>query len=231
MSSTNTSDTTKMSAAAKTTKKSVAAKTETPAAAAAPVAAAPAPAPAKATKKAAAPKAEAAPAVAAPVPAAVEATPAVAADEDIGATLLKHITELHDQLAAQKAAVSATAATLKTIEKLAGRVIKKADRRRKRKSADGAKSTSVCVFVKEVPVTDELASFLGKPKGTLFARSAVTKAVIDYAKSHNLMVSQQIKPDAALRKLLKVTEADNLSILNLQKYLAPHFVKAPVAAA
>jgi hypothetical protein len=47
------------------------------------------------------------------------------------------------------------------------------------------------------------------------------------------MDKQVIKADAALRKLLALTEKDELKILNLQRFLKPHYLKdavAPVAA-
>jgi chromatin remodeling complex protein RSC6 len=223
-----------MSAAAvKSTKKS----TKTEAAAPAPVAAAPAvvaAAPAKETK---APKAKAAekpaaapaaaPVVAAPVAAAAPATPVE--DEDLGAQLQKSITALHEQLAALKTAAATAATALKTIEKQAARVAKKAVRRRKQRKVDGA-APKECYFTKPLRITDELCSFLGKAKGTEMTRAEVTKGVIAYAKSHNLMEKQNIKADATLRKLLTINETDKLNILNLQTYVNRHYVKpTPVA--
>jgi chromatin remodeling complex protein RSC6 len=218
-------DSIKMSAAAKTSKKS--AKTETAApAVAAPAAATPAPKAKKVKEeKVVAPVAAAPTPVAAPAPEA-----AVAAEEDVGAALQKAITELHEQLSSLKAAASTAAAALKSIEKQAARVVKKAERKRKRTS-NKATSSADCVFTRPVKITDELCSFLGKPKGTEISRSAVTKGVMAYARSHNLMDKQTIKADAALRKLLTLTEADTLTILNLQKYLSRHYVKdAPKSA-
>ena len=212
-----------MSNAKSTTKKAAAAtKVEAPA----PVVAA-ATTTTKTTKKAAEKVAQAP--VVAPV---VNSTPAVveSQDEDISAVLQKTISDLHEQLNNIKAAVATAANTIKSIEKQAGRVIKKADRKRKNRSvaADGTKKP--CEFTKLTKITDELCAFLGKPKGTEMTRSEVTKAVIAYAKSHNLMDKQAIKADAALRKLLTVTENDNLSILTLQKFLKRHYIKpAPVA--
>ena len=40
------------------------------------------------------------------------------------------------------------------------------------------------------------------------------------------MNKQQINADATLRKLLNLTEGDALSILNLQRYLKPHYPAA-----
>jgi chromatin remodeling complex protein RSC6 len=220
-----------MSAAVKSTKK-VATKTET--VVTAPVVAAAA---AVAAPKASAKKNDKATPVAAVTP-VVAAVPAVAAttevhEEDISATLQKSIADLHEQLTNLKAAASSAANALKTIEKQAGRVIKKADRRKKRKvetTEGGEPKVSTCIFTKPVKVTDELCAFLGKPKGTEVSRSAVTKGVLAYAKSHSLMDKQAIKADAALRKLLTLDEGQDLTILNLQKFLRRHYVKAiPVA--
>jgi chromatin remodeling complex protein RSC6 len=227
MSSATSSDNTKMSSAAAKSKKTAAAAAPAPAAPA-PVAAA-APAPAKTTKKAAAKAAE----VAAPAPAPVAAAPAAAAapakEENLGADLAKALADLQEQVAALKAGFSAISAGLKSAEKLGARLAKKGDRKRKRSKVEGA-APAPCIFTKPVKVTDELCSFLGVAKGTEVARSAVTKAVMDYAKSHNLMDKQTIKADGTLRKLLSLKESDTLNILNLQKFLSRHYVKAaPVA--
>lgn len=229
MSANSSSDISKMSsAAAKTSKKSAAAKT---AEVAAPVAAAaPAAAPAKASKKA---KAEVAAAAPAPVAAPVAPTPESVAhvtEEDQGAALQKSIAALQENLAAIKTAYSAAANALKAIEKQSARLAKRADRKKKRSTKTEGGEPKPCIFTKPVKVTDELCAFLGKPKGTEISRSAVTKGVMAYAKAHSLMDKQTIKADAALRKLLTLSETDSLSILNLQKYLGRHFVKAaPVA--
>jgi chromatin remodeling complex protein RSC6 len=160
----------------------------------------------------------------------VAATPSESVEEDVGASLHKSITELHEQLSALKTAASAAASALKVIEKQAARVIKKADRRRKRKTeaVEGAEPKP-CIFTKPVKISDELCSFLAQPKNTEVSRSAVTKGVMAYARANNLMDKQTIKADAALRKLLTLNEGDSLTILNLQKFLRRHYVKAPVA--
>ena len=227
MSSNTSSDNIKMSSA-KTSKKTVT-KTET---VAAPVAA---PVPVKAEKATKAKTAKAAEVVAAPVVAApvVAAAPApvAAAEEDVSATLIKSISELHDQLSNIKSAISTATNALKTIEKQAARVVKKADRRRRRKTdGDASAEAKPCIFTKPVKVSDELCAFLGQAKGTEVSRSAVTKGVMAYARSHNLMDKQTIKADAALRKLLTLADTDELTILNLQKFLRRHYIKAAPAA-
>jgi chromatin remodeling complex protein RSC6 len=211
--------------AAKTTKKTT--KTEVAAAAVvAPIVAAPV----KETK-AKASKKDVVAAVAAPVVAA-PAAPVAAVEEDVNSSLLKTIADLQEQVSTLKAGLVTLSNGLKTVEKQASRVVKKADKKRRRKteaSADG--KVKDCIFTKPVKISDELSSFLGLTKGTEISRSAVTKAIIDYARSRNLMDKQAIKADASLRKLLSVTEADNLTILNLQKFVNRHYIKAaPVAA-
>lgn len=242
MSAISSSDNTKMSAApAKSSSKKSAAKT---AEVAVPVSA-PAPAPAKASKKekAKAEKPVETPAVVAVAPVstasaavAVSAAPsaAVTVSDDHSGALQTAIAALQEQLTSLKTATSTAAASLKSIEKLACRVVKDADKQRKRR---GRKATVVdengnpkprksCVFNIPTKVSAELCAFLGKPKDTELARSDVTKAVIQYAKDNKLMDKQTINTDGALRKLLGVTEKDEVKILNLQKYLSKHYVKA-----
>ena len=130
---------------------------------------------------------------------------------------------------------------MKKLEKQIPRELKKAQKGRRRKAetttATGepiAKKPSV--FTIPTQISDSLATFLGLAKGTQISRSEVTTRVCKYAKEHNLMDKQNIKPDAALRKLLGVKETDLLRILNLQKYLSVHYplsvkAKADKAAA
>jgi len=218
MSSTNTSSASIMSASKKSATKT-----------AAPVVAVVAVAPAAEKKtKTKAPKAEAAP-VAAP---AEQAEPVEAEGATDGSVLLKNIEELSEQLSGLKATLQTALLGLKTLEKQAARVVKKADRRGRRKAeaVEGAPKKP-CIFTTPVKISEELCSFLALSKGTEVSRSAVTKAVMAYARSHNLMEKQTIKADAPLRKLLSLKDSDpQLTILNLQTYLSRHYVKAvPVA--
>jgi hypothetical protein len=226
MSSTNTSSASIMSA---TSSKKSATKTAAPVAVAAPT-----PAPAAKAEKAKAPKAAKAEAAPAAAPAAVAAEPVAAEAEGAtdGSVLLKNIEELSEQLSGLKATLQTALLGLKTLEKQAARVVKKADRRGRRKAeaVEGAPKKP-CIFTQPVKISEELCSFLALSKGTEVSRSAVTKAVMAYARSHSLMDKQTIKADAPLRKLLSLKDSDpQLTILNLQTYLSRHYVKAvPVA--
>ena len=81
-------------------------------------------------------------------------------------------------------------------------------------------------FAKEGPVSDEMRKFLSLKKDELISRTDVTKRIHEYCKSKNLQDpadKRQIKPDAALRKLLKLTKDDDLTFFNLQKHMKVHF--------
>ena len=217
-------------------------KTAAPKAAAAPVAApvsakketaSPAPAPA-ASARSKASAASPAP-VAAPVPvaaAAVVASPAAGEEEvnlvaEFNAQVGK-VNELRNTL-------GAVLADMKKLEKRLAREIKKAGRRRRTRApaldeAGNPLPKKPSVFTKPQKITDDLCVFLGKAKGTEMSRSDVTRGIMEYVKKHGLNAKQQINPDAALRKLLKVADSDSVNILNLQRFLKIHYVKAPVAA-
>jgi len=88
--------------------------------------------------------------------------------------------------------------------------------------------------VKPTRISDELASFLGKDKGTEMARTDVTREINLYIRSNNLQDTangRKINPDTKLTSLLKLKTTDELTYFNLQKYMSPHFQKAADAAA
>jgi len=178
-------------------------------------------------------QAAAAPVVPAPVVVAVApvagAEVAAVEEESVVANFAGLLTKFN----ALRTALNELAPEMKKMEKQVARLEKKAERRRRRKTgADGEKKANpTTVFTKPVQITDELCVFLGLAKGTQISRSDVTRGLMKYAKEHSLTDKQTIKPDATLRKLLGLTEKDNLTILNLQKYLKGHYVKAVVPVA
>ena len=81
-------------------------------------------------------------------------------------------------------------------------------------------------FIKPSHISDELAVFLGKPVGTMMARTEVSKEINTYIRVHGLQDAQNgrvINPDAKLRKLLRLPNGDELTYFNLQKYMKHHF--------
>ena len=84
-------------------------------------------------------------------------------------------------------------------------------------------------FVKPTRISKELAKFLGKKEGTEMARTEVTKEINAYIRSHQLQDPENgriIKADSALSKLLSLSDSDELTYFNLQKFMSQHFAKA-----
>ena len=87
-------------------------------------------------------------------------------------------------------------------------------------------------FLVQRPLTDELASFMGLKSGEKRSQTEVTKFISGYVKQHNCFdpnFKRRILPNAALAKLLRVADKDEVTYLNLQSFLKVHFVKAPAA--
>jgi upstream activation factor subunit UAF30 len=102
--------------------------------------------------------------------------------------------------------------------------------KRKRKSGNRAPSG----FVKPTLISKELANFLGKPVGTEWARTEVTREINAYIRTHSLQDKEngrKINPDTKLRALLQLKKDEELTYFNLQKYMSPHFAKATPAVA
>jgi chromatin remodeling complex protein RSC6 len=193
---------------------------------------------------AAEPKAKKAAKAAAAAPVVVSATPveqAAAAAPVVPATTLEaDLKSLAARLNSARELLAGLVSDVKKLDKRVHKEIKEARKRRRRskteEGAEGAdaKPRTPSIFERPVQVTDELCSFLGKPKGTLMSRSEVTKGVNGYVKEKNLKNKHDITPDASLKKLLQIADGDSLTYFNLQRYLNRHYVKAapaPVASA
>jgi hypothetical protein len=84
-------------------------------------------------------------------------------------------------------------------------------------------------FLVQRPLTDELAAFMGLKAGEKRSQTEVTKFISNYVKTHNCFdpkFKRRIVPNAALAKLLRVGDKDEVTYLNLQRYLKVHFKKA-----
>ena len=177
----------------------------------------------KATKKTAAPvEKEVAKPVEAPAP--VQQTEAATIVPQISGEFLEFMTKLQTV----NAMISSLKADFRQLEKKAIRELKAAEKAsQKRKRKQGNRSPSG--FVKPTKISDELASFLGKDKGSEMARTEVTREINAYIREHKLQDKDNgrvIKADKKLSSLLKLKTNDELTYFNLQKYMSPHFAKA-----
>ena len=163
---------------------------------------------------------------AAPVP-----PPVVEQAADTTATevsLAEQTVEFQSKLHQIGVLLSALKSEFRSLEKKWTRDVKTAQKqssKRKRKAGNRAPSG----FVKPTKISDELASFLGKEKGTEMARTDVTREINAYIRANKLQDQdngRKIIPDTKLATLLKLKKSDELTYFNLQKYMSPHFAKA-----
>lgn len=142
-------------------------------------------------------------------------------------------TEFLSKLQQMSSFISSLKTEFRVLEKKWTRELKAAHKlnaKCKRKSGTRAPSG----FVKPTRISDELASFLGKDKGTEMARTSVTREINTYIRANNLQDpanGRKINPDAKLTILLKLKKSDELTYFNLQRYMSPHFAKSVKAEA
>jgi len=200
------------------------------AASATPAAAASKPAKAPAAPKAA--KAEAAAPVSAPAPAVdgAEATPAAAELDGSVSTAL--YSSVLTKLQSAQAVLASIRSEVNELKRQHARELRAANKANKRRKTSANRAPSG--FVKPTLISNELAAFLGKPEGSVLARTEVTREVNAYIRNQKLQDKdngRKINPDAKLLKLLKLKKGEELTYFNLQKYMAAHFAKSSAAPA
>ena len=182
-------------------------------------------------KKAAAPAAEA-PAVEAAAPSANVVISAASPVASESSSLTDDFSSFLTKLQNVTSLLSALKSEFRLLEKKSTRQLKvsqKASAKRKQSSSNRAPSG----FVQPTLISDELAGFLGKTKGSKMARTEVTREINAYIRSNNLQDKEngrRINADNNLSTLLKLKKGDELTYFNLQRYMSPHFAKTAKAA-
>lgn len=150
-------------------------------------------------------------------------------DEIFDATL-KRISENYDSLISEVDALAksskALVSRLKKNKKTAERDVQQL-KKRTRSESKKRKPRKPSGFAKPCLVSDDLCEFLGKPKGTEMARTAVTSFITEYIKDNNLQNPKNKKEiicDEALKKIISLGPDDEkLTYFNIQKYMKHHY--------
>ena len=174
----------------------------------------------------------AAPVASVPVKETVAAVEPTAVVSEVVSPVTIEFGEFATKLQQLRSMISSVTTEFRALEKKAVRELKiaaKATNKRKRKTGQRQPSG----FVKPTLISDELATFLGKTKGSQMARTEVTREINAYIREHQLQDKtngRRIIADTKLSSLLKLEESDELTYFNLQRFMSPHFFKNPVVA-
>ena len=150
------------------------------------------------------------------------------AEESSEVTVFNKLTEFNAKMLQLSNLFSSLKTDFKTLEKSVSRELKNAAKKsgKKRKVSTNRAPSG---FVKPTRISDELAVFLGRAKGSEMARTEVSKEINQYIRNKSLQDKEngrKIHPDAALTKLLNIGKGEELTYFNLQRYMKHHFPKA-----
>ena len=160
-------------------------------------------------------------------PVAPSTNQVASAPVDTAPTVAEQFTALLAQLSVLRSQVTSITSQVRTLSKNHEREVKAASKSARKKRKSGNRQPSG--FVKPAVISDELAGFLGKSKGTEMARTEVTREINSYIRANKLQDpknGRRILADSKLRKLLKLKKTDELTYFNLQRYMSPHFPKS-----
>ena len=166
-------------------------------------------------------------------PAVVAEPPVVTVADTIAPTDVSAVLGFASKLSQLSSQISSLKAEFRLLEKKWANDIKVAQKiSSKHKRKEGNRTPSG--FVTPTKISDELADFLGKERGTEMARTEVTKEITKYIHTYNLQKKgngRYIIPDAKLSALLNIGDEVELTYFNLQRYMRHHFSKKAVATA
>jgi chromatin remodeling complex protein RSC6 len=119
---------------------------------------------------------------------------------------------------------------VKSLTKIVRKIKAKQDDPDGTKAASRAKNNG---FNREQAISPKLREFLGVEEGKLVSRSFVTRAINNYVTEKGLKHPENgrvLVLDDKLRTLLDPPADTQITFLNLQKYLSPHYTKVEQTA-
>lgn len=142
--------------------------------------------------------------------------------------IMEKFNTINDSLTLFKMEISTLQKLVKNVEKDVTKELNNIKKSKKKEKSKTKRAPSG--FAKPTKVTKELCEFMNKPEGSEIARTEVTKALVSYIKSNNLIelgetTKNKIVPDEKLKNLLGIQceEENELTYFNIQKYMNKHF--------
>ena len=139
-------------------------------------------------------------------------------------TIIDQFNTINDSLTLFKMQINGLQQKVKSVEKSVKKELKKIKKDKEKSKPKNKRAPSG--FAKPTKVTKELCDFLEKPEGFEIARTEVSKMLVKYIQTNNLLENNnKIVPDEKLKVLLGIQgdNLDNLNYFNIQKYMNKHF--------
>ncbi|BCV07122.1 MAG: hypothetical protein Ct9H90mV1_0890 [Prasinovirus sp.] len=121
--------------------------------------------------------------------------------------------------------IAALRSDVKSLSKIVRKIKAKQDDPTGEKAASRAMNNG---FNRKQAISEKLRAFLDLPQGELVSRSTVTKAINKYVTDNGLKNPDNgriLILDDKLRNLLEPPPDVEITFLNLQRYLSPHYTK------
>ena len=121
--------------------------------------------------------------------------------------------------------LSSLKSDIKSLSKIVRKIKAKVDDPTGEKAASRAKNNG---FNRKQAISDKLRAFLELPDGELVSRSTVTRAINKYVSDNGLKHPDNgriLVLDDKLKKLLQPPDDVEVTFLNLQKFLSPHYTR------
>ena len=121
--------------------------------------------------------------------------------------------------------LSSLKSDIKSLSKIVRKIKAKVDDPTGEKAGSRAKNNG---FNRKQAISDILRAFLELPDGELVSRSTVTRAINKYVTDNGLKHPDNgriLVLDDKLKKLLQPPDDGEVTFLNLQKFLSPHYTR------